>query len=169
MFGISEWRGRRRQGDGREGDILETITMTATTTQMGWPGGGSSHTPRLNTLTWLEMMATPKHTHAHLWRRRGCLSMVCVCAWNIQAKRLRQWKFANCVPPWVSNVCVRMQCLCASDSPGELRHLNTMVYPSAATGNRGGGPHPSVTWVSISTAHHRDWHALTHRARVGWV
>lgn len=33
------------------GDNLEAITMTATTTQMGWPGGGSSHTPRLNTLT----------------------------------------------------------------------------------------------------------------------
>lgn len=32
-------------------DNLEAITMTATTTQMGRPGGGSSHTPRLNTQT----------------------------------------------------------------------------------------------------------------------
>lgn len=46
-------------------DNLEAYTKTATATQMGWQGGGSSHTPRLNTLTRSETTASHRSAHRH--------------------------------------------------------------------------------------------------------
>lgn len=90
----------------------------------------------------------------HLKRREGgCLE--CVCAHWREKRKQRMWWCANCVPPWVQNVCM---CMCASDRLGELRRLNTMAYPSVANANHGSGPRLTVTWVTVPTAHHWTWH-----------
>lgn len=132
-------------------DNLEAITMTATTTQMGRPGGGSSHTPRLNTLTWLEMMAA--HTNpAHTWRGER------VVVWSVCVRTGGKKENRECGGVLIVSHHGCRMCMCASDRLGELRRLNTMAYPSVANANHGSGPRLTVTWVTVPTAHHWTWH-----------
>lgn len=132
--------------------------MTATTTQMGRPGGGGSHTPRLDTLTWLEMIAT--HTHTYIQAPEEVERMVVWSACVQKGDKKKEFlRCANCVPPWAQKVCVL---ICGCD---RLDELSILAYPSAATGSHGSGPDHTATWVSFPTAHHWEWHTrtLSHR------
>lgn len=151
MFGLSECGGHHKRGGSRKNRKLTSQHHDCNHNTDG------PARRRQFTHTKSEHADEIRHdgyTHTRGGGECGYLECVCVCA-GMETKKWRMWKCANCVPPWVPNMCV---CMCASDRLGELRRLNTVAQPSVATRIRGGGPRLSVTRVTVPTAHHWDAH-----------
>lgn len=90
-----------------------------------------------------------------VWSVRVCVC-VCECVGGRQRNR-------ECGSVLIVSHHGRRMCLyvCAYDRLGELRRLNTVVDPSVATGNHGGGPRLTVTRVTVPIARHWDLHPLS--------